>query len=69
MKRYLSSRHAAEYLDLSYRAFDVWVRRYGVPHLRLGRQRRFEPAVLDQVLRTMSQRPGLRPRLVVGGRG
>jgi excisionase family DNA binding protein len=57
---YLSAKHAAEYLDLSYRAFDQAVRRHGIPHERIGRLRRFTPAALDAALKAMGQRPKLR---------
>ena len=58
---YLSTRHAAEYLDLTVRAFDQAVRRLGIPHHRIGRLRRFKASELDAVLDAMSKRP-VRPR-------
>ena len=57
---YLSTKHAAAYLDLTVRAFDQAVRRHGIPHARIGKLRRFKPADLDAVLTTMAQRPRLR---------
>ena len=60
MSGYLSPRHAAEYLDLTYRAFDQAVRRLGIPHKRLGRVRRFSKAALDRMLDAMTDRQTLR---------
>jgi excisionase family DNA binding protein len=53
---YMTAREAAAYVGSTYRGFDVWVRRHGVPHVRYGRNRRFSKAKLDQVLRTMALR-------------
>ena len=53
---YMSARDAAAYVGTTYRGFDQWVRRHAVPHVRYGRHRRFSPATLDRVLRTMQQR-------------
>lgn len=44
---YLSARHAAAYLDMSYAAFDQMVRRQGIPHKRYGRIRRFLKSDLE----------------------
>lgn len=63
-RRYLSSQHAAQYLDMTYEAFDKFVRREGVPHLRLGRKRLFEPKVLDDVVKAISLRQQRRLRAV-----
>lgn len=57
---YLSARHAAEYLDMPYRTFDKWVRREGVPHALVGRQRRFSRTTLDAVMKTLALRRGSR---------
>lgn len=57
---YLSTKHAAEYLDLSVRAFDQAVRRHGIPCKRIGRLRRFVKADLDRALDAMSRRPRAR---------
>jgi excisionase family DNA binding protein len=54
--RYLTAREAAEYLGVTYRGFDVWVRRHGVPCVRYGRVRKFTRESLDAVLRTMELR-------------
>lgn len=53
---YLTAREAAAYVGTTYRGFDVFVRRHGVPHVRYGRNRRFQKATLDRVLRTMTLR-------------
>jgi excisionase family DNA binding protein len=60
VKTYLTAHEAASYLKCSYRAFDHWVRRNGVPCLRRGRIRLYDVRVLDDVVRTMAQRPALR---------
>lgn len=57
---YLSATHAADFLDLTYKAFDMAVRRHGIPYKRLGRLRRFSKADLEKVLDAMTARP--RPR-------
>lgn len=54
---YLSARHAAEYLDMTFRAFDQWTRREGIPCLRIGRTRRYTRESLDRALKTISLRP------------
>lgn len=54
---YLSARHAAEFLDMSYAAFDQAVRRLGIPCKKFGRLRRFRKADLERVMDAMSQRP------------
>lgn len=64
MTGYLSARHAAEYLDLTYRAFDQAVRQHGIPYKRLGRLRRFAKADLDRVLEAHSLRPRTKLRAV-----
>lgn len=56
MSDLLTAREAAAYLRTTYRGFDVFVRRHGVPHERYGRKRLFRRAVLDRVLKTMSLR-------------
>ncbi len=61
MTGYLTTRQAADYLGTTYRGFDRFVRRHGVPCVRYGRHRRFQPATLDKVLRTMALRPARRP--------
>ena len=51
---YLTAKEAAEYVRAkSVKAFDHWVRRRGVPSLRLrrGRIRLFRKELLDRVLR------------------
>jgi excisionase family DNA binding protein len=53
---YLTAKEAAEYVGTSYRGFDQFVRRHGVPHVRYGRRRRFTKATLDRVLQTMALR-------------
>lgn len=54
---YLSARHAAEYLDLTYEAFDKAVRKHGIPFKWFGRLRRFQKTDLDKALDAMSRRP------------
>lgn len=56
MSAYLSAKQAADYLGVTYRGFDQFVRRHGVPHLRYGRHRRFTTQTLDRVLQTMKLR-------------
>lgn len=56
MTGYLSRSHAAAYLDMSPKSFDAWVRRHGVPFVRIGRTRRFAIAKLEAVLRTLTLR-------------
>lgn len=53
---YLSARSAAAYLDKTYKAFDQFVRRHGVPCKRLGRVRLFLKADLDRVVDVMTDR-------------
>lgn len=53
---YLNAREAAEYLGVTYRSFDQWVRRHGVPHVRYGRVRKFKRDTLDRVLTAMALR-------------
>lgn len=53
---YLTARQAAAYLGVTYKGFDCFVRRHGVPHLRYGRHRRFTAQTLDRVLQTMKLR-------------
>lgn len=56
MSAYLNARQAAEHLGKTYRGFDSWVRRHGVPCKRYGRERLFTIAQLDRVLSTMALR-------------
>jgi excisionase family DNA binding protein len=53
---YLTAKQAADYVVKSYAAFDVWVRRHGVPYVRVGRHRRFTRPQLDRVMKTMALR-------------
>lgn len=59
---YLSAKHAAEYLDLSYDAFDQAVRRHALPCYRIGRLRRFLKSDLQAALQAMALRPRKRQR-------
>jgi len=52
----LTTKEAAVYLRVTYRGFDVFVRRHGVPCERYGRKRLFRRATLDRVIKTMSLR-------------
>lgn len=58
MAAYLSAREAAAHLGKSYRGFDQWVRRHGVPYKRYGRDRMFTVETLDRVMATMALRHG-----------
>lgn len=53
---YLRPKDAATYLGMSYKSFDAWVRKHGVPCKWIGRHRRFSQATLDRVLDTLSLR-------------
>lgn len=53
---YLTTQQAAAYLGVTYKGFDHFVRRHGVPCLRYGRHRRFTKQTLDRVLQTMKLR-------------
>jgi excisionase family DNA binding protein len=53
---YLTAKDAAAYLGVSYRGFDQFVRRHGVPFKRYGRKRLFTRASLDRVVETMALR-------------
>lgn len=57
---YLTAKQAAEYVGTTYRGFDAWVRRHGVPCVRYGRHRRFTKDAIDRVLKTMALREGSR---------
>lgn len=57
---YLTARQAADYLGVTYRGFDQFVRRHGVPCVRYGRHRRFQPATLDRFMRMCALRPSKR---------
>lgn len=57
MSGYLTAKQAAEYVGVTYRGFDVFVRRHGVPHDRYGRKRLFRKDTLDRVFRAMARRP------------
>jgi excisionase family DNA binding protein len=52
----LTAHEAAMYLRTTYRGFDAWVRRHGVPCERYGRKRLFRRATLDRVIKTMALR-------------
>ena len=52
----LTAHEAAVYLRTTYKGFDNWTRRHGIPCERYGRKRLFRKATLDRVLRTMAQR-------------
>lgn len=54
---YMSARQAAEYLGRTYKGFDEFVRRHGVPHERYGRDRLFTKDTLDQMVKAMARRP------------
>lgn len=58
---YLTAAESAAYLKTTYKGFDHFVRRYGVPCVRRGRIRLFSQDTLDRVLRTMALRPVRRP--------
>lgn len=60
MNEYLTAHQAAEYLKCSYRAFDQWARRNGVPCLRRGRIRLYKVSTLDRALEAIAARPTLR---------
>lgn len=53
----LTAAEAAQYLRTTYKGFDEYARRHGVPCERYGRKRLFRRATLDRMLRTMAQRP------------
>lgn len=53
---YLTAKEAAAYVGTTYRGFDQWVRRHGVPCKRYGRHRRFTRTQLDKVLEVMARR-------------
>jgi excisionase family DNA binding protein len=53
---YLTAREAAAYVGATYRGFDMWVRRHGIPCVRYGNRRRYSKDQLDRVLRMMAQR-------------
>ena len=53
---YLTAKEAAAYVGSTYRGFDAWVRRHGVPCKRYGRHRRFQKETLDRVMDAMSRR-------------
>lgn len=53
---YLTTQQAADYLGVTYKGFDHFVRRHGVPYLKYGRHRRFTKQTLDRVLQTMKLR-------------
>lgn len=57
MSAYLTAAEAATYLRTTYKGFDHFVRRHGVPCVRRGRIRLFSQDTLDRVLRTMAMRP------------
>ena len=58
----LTSHEAAEYLRTTWKGFDNWVRRHGVPCERFGRKRLFRRSVLDRVIRVMAERQEYRRR-------
>lgn len=53
---YLAAKDAAAYLGVSYRGFDQFVRRHGVPYKLYGRKRLFTREALDRVVATMALR-------------
>ena len=53
---WLRPKDAAEYLGMSYKSCDAWVRKYGVDGRWVGRHRRFSRPYLDRVLETISLR-------------
>lgn len=57
---YMSTRAAAEYLGLTYKAFDMHVRRQGIPFKWFGGLRRFAKADLERAMEAMSRRPKAR---------
>lgn len=60
MSGYLTAQHAAEYLDMTVRAFDQFARRNGIPCARRGRIRLYRQATLDRVVTMMAERPVVR---------
>ena len=54
---YLNARHAAAYVDKTYKAFDMAVRRHGIPFKWFGGRRLFRTADLDAAIEAMSQQP------------
>ena len=53
----LTAHEAARYLRTTYKGFDMWTRRHGVPCAeRYGRKRLYRKAALDRVLKTMALR-------------
>ena len=53
---YLTAKEAAAYVGTTYRGFDVFVRRHGVPCRWYGNRRRFRKETLDAVLKLRGQR-------------
>ena len=53
---WLRPKDAASYMGMSYKSFDAWVRKEGVPHSWIGRHRRFAQPALDRVMEVMAQR-------------
>ncbi len=53
---YLSAKQAAAYVGVTYRGFDQFVRRHGVPCERYGRKRLFKREALERVFKTMALR-------------
>ena len=56
MSMLLTAREAAAYCGQSYRGFDQFVRRHGVPCDWWGGQRRFRRETLDRVRKAMTER-------------
>ena len=55
--RLMTARESAEYLRTTYKGFDMWTRRHGVPCAeRYGRKRLYRKAALDRVLKVMALR-------------
>lgn len=48
-QRLYTAKEAAALLHMSYRAFDDWVRRHGVPVLRTNHHRRFSQQTIDAI--------------------
>lgn len=54
---WLRPKEAAAYVGMSYKAFDAWVRREGVPYKWVNqRHRRFSQPTLDRVIEVISLR-------------
>lgn len=53
---WLRPKDAAKHVGMSYKTFDAWVKREGVPCSWIGSHRRFSQPTLDKVLTAISLR-------------